>query len=264
MKAFLMHRDRDFDAGHPAPPNEEALTQDLELNTLLAAMAAGDQFLFEVAKRALLISLRDPEEIVYRQQVLTDCLENSSVVRDLYVLAGEAIKAEKSVWGGLYRDSPRHVLSTSVQKMELLVGFLKPLREMAVEHAAQFRSPGFTRFFAMLAEELDDEYFDVVESYLKELKFKRGMLFSAQLGAGNKGTEYMLRRPREQSWLGRVFDRSGYSFTIPTATRTASGRSVSWRTGRTTSSPTRSHSRLSTSSASSSCCESRSGSTSRA
>ena len=33
--------------------------------------------------------------------------------------------------------------------------------------------------------------------------------------AGNKGTAYTLRWPREQSLLGRVFDRSGYSFTIP-------------------------------------------------
>ncbi len=208
-----MHRDRDFGLAHDLPSNHEALAQDLELNTLLATMAAGDQFLLEVARRALLISLRDPEEILYRQQVLTDCLENASVVRDLYVLAGEAIKAEKTVWG-FHRDSPSRLLSNSVQKMELLVGFLKQLRELADRQAPRFRSPGFSRFFAMLAEELDDEYFNSVESYLKELRFKGGQLFSAQLGAGNKGKGYTLRRPRDQSWIGRVFDRSGYSFTI--------------------------------------------------
>ena len=31
MKAFLMHRDRDFDAGRDLPLNQAALTQDLEL-----------------------------------------------------------------------------------------------------------------------------------------------------------------------------------------------------------------------------------------
>ena len=41
------------------------------------------------------------------------------------------------------------------------------------------------------------------------------MLMSAQLTAGNKGKGYRLRRPREQGLLGRMFDRSGYSFTIP-------------------------------------------------
>lgn len=215
MKAFLMHRDRDFDLQRELPANEEALTQDLELNTLFATMAAGDAFLFEVAKRALLLSLRDPDEIVYRQQVVTDCLENASVLRELYVLAGEALQAEKSVWGGLSRDSPQRILSTSVQKMELLVGFLRRLREMTDQHAGGFGSPGFTRFFAMLAAELDEPYFELVEGQLKALKFKGGMRLSAQLTAGNKGTGYMLRRAREQSLLERMFDRSGYSFTIP-------------------------------------------------
>ena len=86
---------------------------------------------------------------------------------------------------------------------------------MADEHAARFSSPGFTRFFAMLGEELDEEYFSWSRDHLKTLKFKGGMLISAQLAAGNKGRAYTLRRPREQSLLGRVFDRSGYSFTVP-------------------------------------------------
>jgi DNA mismatch repair ATPase MutS len=210
-----MHRDRDFGLDHELPRNHEALIQDVELDTLIGVMAAGDQFLLEVAKRALLVSVRQPDEVVYRQQILTDCLNNASVARELYALAREAIKAEKSVWGGLYRDSPSRLLSTSVQKMELLLGFLKKLQTLADEHAVGFHSPGFTRFFAMLEEELDDQYFEVVERYLKELKFKGGLLFSAGLASGNKGRGYILRRIRDQGWLGRVFDRSGYSFTIP-------------------------------------------------
>ena len=101
MKAFLMHRDRDFDLERELPANEAALIQDLELETLLSTMAAGDRFMFEVARRALLLSLPDPEAIIYRQQVLADCLEQPTVVRELYALAGEALKAQKTVWWGL-------------------------------------------------------------------------------------------------------------------------------------------------------------------
>ena len=54
MKVFLMHPDRDFDLQRDLPPNETALTQDLELNTLFLAMANGDQFLFDMAKQAVL------------------------------------------------------------------------------------------------------------------------------------------------------------------------------------------------------------------
>jgi hypothetical protein len=215
VKAFLMHPDSDFELERELPANEVSLTQDLELSTLWSAMAAGDSFLFEVAKRAVLLSLRDPREIVYRQQVLTDCLENPSLVRELYALSGEALEAERKVWGGLLSDRPSSKLGTSVKKMELLVQSLRRLGEMADRHAASFRSPGFTRFFAMLAEELDEPYFELVEGQLNALKFSSGMLMSARLAAGNKGTAYTLRRPREQGLLERLLDRSGYSFTIP-------------------------------------------------
>jgi hypothetical protein len=214
MKAFLMQRDRDFDAQRALPSNEAVLTQDLELTTLLNAMAAGDPFLFEVARRALLLSLRDPDVIGYRQAVLRDCLDNQAIVRELYDLAGAAIMAQRSVWGSILRDSPRSMLGPSVQKMVLLVEFLRRLRELSVNHAAGFRSDGFRRFFAMIAEELDDEYFALIEGYLKELRFKGGPLLSARLAGGNRGTGYTLRRAPDQRFIARLLDRSGYGFTL--------------------------------------------------
>ena len=214
MKVFLMHPDRDFPVKAELPSHHEPLTADLELETLLGAMAAGDAFLHEVARRALLLGLRDPEEIRYRQQVLVDCLNNPELIRELYDLAGEAIGAQKRVWG-FVQDSPSTVLSRSVEKMAILLGYLRRLRALCDEHAAQVRSPAFTRFFAMLREELDEPYFAQVDEQLRELRFKNGKLLSARLGTGNRGAGYVLRHPREQGWLGRVFDRSGYSFTIP-------------------------------------------------
>jgi len=215
MKAFLMHPDRDFDVERRPPPNAHELIQDLELETLLSTMAAGDRFMFEVSRQALLLSLTAPEEISYRQQVVIDCLEQPAVVRDLYALAGEALAAQKAVWWALRNDSPRRTLATSVQKMELFIGYLRRLHAMSDEHGAKFKSPGFTRLFAVLREELDDAYLELVEQQLKALKFQGGMQISARLTAGNKGREYTLRRSREQGFLGRMFDRSGYSFTIP-------------------------------------------------
>ena len=81
MKAFLMHRDRDFDPTAPLPPNTDDLVQDLELDTLYDAMAGGDEFLRAVAQRAVVAGLTDPEEVLYRQDVLRDCLDHPEVVR---------------------------------------------------------------------------------------------------------------------------------------------------------------------------------------
>ena len=67
------------------------------------------------------------------------------------------------------------------------MGFLRRLREMADEHAAEFSSPGFTRFFAMLGESSSEDYLAEVEDHLRTLKFKGGMLISAQLGRRQQG-----------------------------------------------------------------------------
>jgi hypothetical protein len=216
MKAFLMHPDQDFDLQRDLPPHQDALTRDLELETLFAAMAGGDQFLYEVAKRAVLSSLKDPEAIRYRQQVLGDCLQQPAIIRELYGIAVEAIQRERKIWG-VFMNSPDTILHHSLQVLELFVGILKRLRTFTDNQAGTFRSEGFRRFFAMLAIELDDDYFTTVEAHLQELRFRRGVLLSAELGKGNKGTRYVLRRTPALSWKERLGlgTRSGYGFTIP-------------------------------------------------
>jgi DNA mismatch repair ATPase MutS len=219
MKAYLMYKDRDFDLKAPLPWNEQDLTQDLELNTLFNAMAGEDKFLFEVAKVAVLTGLKnDQETIRYRQAILNDCLKNSGLVREIYDLAVETIASEKTVWWGYYNKIPSSVLYRANELMQIFVRMLKKLRKFADDHASQFEAEGFTRFFTMLQKELDDEYLARVEDHLKRLKFDRGVLISADLGPGNKGYHYVLRKPNEvqQSWFDRIFGPRlpGYTYTI--------------------------------------------------
>ena len=217
MKVFLMHADQDFDRDQGVPPQVGELAQDLELGTLLRAMAAGDQFLFDVAKTAIFRGLTDPVAIVYRQHVLADCLAQPTVVRDLYNLAVTAVEGEKKVFYSLFsRDSPDVILHRSVQVLEFFAGLLKSLTKIADEHAGSFESEGFTRLFSMLSAELSEDYFSEVGGHLAELKFRRGTLISAGVGKGNKGISHVLRRLREQSWIERISPgaRTGYSFQV--------------------------------------------------
>ena len=95
MKAYLMYRNRDFDLKTSPPPFETALMQDLELDVLFSAMSGGDAFLLEVAKKAVLASLREPAAILYRQQILADCLKHPAVIREMYAITVEAIERER-------------------------------------------------------------------------------------------------------------------------------------------------------------------------
>jgi hypothetical protein len=217
MKVHLMHPDRDFALRSELSDHEQALVQDLELVTLWNAMAAGDSFVFEVSKAGLLDSLQQPDAIVYRQQALDDCIRQPEVIRELYALAVEAIQAQRQIWRALGRDHPDGVVRTSVQKLEVLVEYLKRLQHAADEHAAKFSSPAFRELFAMLARELDDEYLERLERHLAELKFPKGTLISARLGKRNKGTAYRLHVPRAHGLLERLGlgGGSAHSFSIP-------------------------------------------------
>ncbi|MHB8595697.1 MAG: MutS-related protein [Ktedonobacteraceae bacterium] len=225
MKAFLMYQDQDFDLQQKLPPNAQALIQDLELNTLFNAMALGDKFLFEVANKAILSSVTDLDTIRYRQNILRDCLNNASVVRDIYIIAVEAIASEKKHYLGLLSRYPDSILRRSIEVLQIFVDMLKKLRHIADEHAATFESEGFTAFFAMLNKELSDDYFASVQQHLRTLKFRDGVLMSAELGQGNKGTHYILRQPpdRKQNWMDRIFAEKPLTYNFSIADRDESG-----------------------------------------
>jgi DNA mismatch repair ATPase MutS len=217
MKAYLMHRSCDFDAQQKLPPIEKTLRQDLELDRLFAAMACGDEFLFEVARRAILTSLTDLDAIAYRQAILRDCLQQPDFVRNLYDLAVEAIQRERREYYGLFRNSPDAMLRRSRRVLEIFIDILIRLRKIVDERAHKFSSEGFTRLFTMLSDELDDQFFATAKDHLHQLGFHHGTLISAGLSTGDKGTQYVLHRARKQSWWARIGigDSSSYSFQIP-------------------------------------------------
>lgn len=218
MNVFLMHPNRDFAPTPKLPFNQKALTEDLELNVLFHAMAGRDEFLFEVAKKAIFSSLDSPDAIRYRQAILKDCLKNPAVVREIYSLPIEATDRKHRHWMGIFSRYPSGVLSGAVEMLEMFVSLLRKLKRIADEHAGEFESEGFRRFFAMIHSELTEEYFSIVEEHLKTLKFKRGILISAELGNGNEGTNYVLRKANHDSrdWVKRVFSRKSpiYSYTL--------------------------------------------------
>ncbi len=218
MKAFLLYRDQDFDWQRQLSPNTPALIQDLELNTLFNAMALGDKFLFEVAQKVTLNSITEVDTIRYRQRILQDCLKNASIVREIYAVAVEAIESENKNYLGLLSKYPSWILHRSIEVLQMFVGMLKKLRQLAENHANRFESEGFTAFFTMLKRELSDDYLASVQEHLRALRFPQGALISAELGQGNKGINYILRKPPEQkqSLIERIFTEKPptYGFTI--------------------------------------------------
>lgn len=219
MKVHLMFRDRDFDRTAAPLPLEPALVQDLALETLFAAMARGDKFLSETVPRGVLTAGLGVHAIRYRQDVLKDCVGHSTLVRQIYELAVETIELERKNYMGRSIHHPSFTLRRSIEVLEMMSGQLRRLRAIADRHAPLFRSEGCRTLFAMLQRELDDAYLALIADHLKRLRFPRGVLISAELGHGNKGVGYVLRKPHppQGTWLERLFASGppSHSWTLP-------------------------------------------------
>jgi len=219
MKVFLLYPDRDFDLSQELPPNTADLSQDLALNVLFKAMAQGDDFLLEVARRVVLTSLDRVDDIVYRQDILKDCLKHPDVVRQIYRIPLEFLERKRKQWLWISSrySNPGLILSSARQLLEASLDLLHRLRQIADENVGTFASPGFRRFFAMIQQNLDDEYLALVKKHVEALQFPHGVLSRVQLGRGNEGTYYLLCRPNDadRHWLSRILTKSPtYSFSL--------------------------------------------------
>jgi hypothetical protein len=229
MRAFLMHRDRDFDLQQTLPWNERALTQDLELDTLLRATAGNDEFLLGVARKALLSGLQnDVDTILYRQEVVKDCLKNPVVVKELYDLMVETIERSKKEWWGISSHYPSSMLYSSIDLLEFSLGMLRKLKDIAEEMASRFESEAFNALFAVLRKELSNEYLASIQNHLTGLKFRKGVLLSAELGEGNEGTNYMLRHAgrKEPNWFKRILSKGPPTYTFHIDERDQTGAQI--------------------------------------
>jgi hypothetical protein len=230
MKARLLHPDRDsdwrtplqaaaireaarnrrqirmqeFDRRAGLPWNDEALTADLGLATLFETMADGDDCVFEVSRRVVLGGVRgDPATIRHRQAILRDCLDRKAEVRELYAIAAEAADKQKRHYlGTVLARYPDSVLRYAAETMSDFLGSLRKLRLFADNHADRFTADGWKTLFETLRRELDDGFFSRAQHHLAQLGFRNGVLLTAGLGEGNKGGDYVLRRPpqRQDSW----------------------------------------------------------------
>jgi DNA mismatch repair ATPase MutS len=235
MKALLLFRNRDFDPHflqqerfrrepeinwhQQLPAHTRALVQDLELDTLLRAMGGDDEFLLEVVRRALLSGFQnDVDTVLYRQAALQDCLKNPEAALAFYNLTVEAIEISRKHSWGMSTHYPGSLLYNALDLLESLSVMLRKLRDLAAAQAGRFVSEAFRKLFATLAKELDDDYLLTIQRYLVDLKFRRGVLLSAELGDWNESTNYVLRlvRGKDPTWFQRLLGKKlpGYTFEL--------------------------------------------------
>jgi len=226
MKSFLLFADHDVDLEQKLVAFADDLHDDLGLDAVFQTMAGEDEFFADMARKVMLCAAKtDVKTILYRQQILQDCLKNTSEVKAFYQLCVTAIQKEKKSYFGIFARSPGSILHRSNEVLEMFAQKLKELRNLTHAHKDNFSSTGFIRLFADLQSELDEAYFGEINSHLKTLQFRNGTLVSADLGGAGKGKNYILRAPgrHKKGWLKSVFSAKAPYFTLTLHPRDEAG-----------------------------------------
>ncbi|MDN5796537.1 MAG: hypothetical protein L0H79_12385 [Intrasporangium sp.] len=218
MKPRLLFSDEGLNPLEPSTQSVD-LVRDRGLTPILDAMAADDPYLRDVAVRVLLADPLTPEQVVYRQEVLDDCLAQPDAIREVYALAGTAIDAKRRVHAWIPTNHPGAILRSSVAILRDQVDYLARLHAFAAQYREQFHSPGLTTLLDTIGRELDEAYLAQVRGYIHQLEFTGGVVLTARLGPGCTGVDYALREAASTPWWTRLGDirpnHHGYTYHLP-------------------------------------------------
>lgn len=195
LSPHLMYRDMDFDPESEVPWNSEQLIQDLGLGIILDAMAGDDREIRRISLRGLLMSMKNPEDIRFRQEVLKDCLENREAIRSILQVMRTSVKKAKEKLFWFSRNNPEFSLRDSVSMIRIYIAALTEIKEIAEKNYGEFNSTGFRNLFTVLREEFDDDYIQLLNEQLLNLTFPRGIKVSGSLGKENELTDFVLQKP---------------------------------------------------------------------
>lgn len=223
MKVFLLYPDKNFDMKKSLPTHWQDLSVDLGLDVILSSMSNSDKFLHDISSKVLSSFETDVDVLIYRREILKDCLNNVDVIKAMYQIPLTIKQRKRERWFGIFGPrTPSNILNGARNYLETLIDGLSELRKIVDEHHARFNSRGFRRFFEMVIEELTDEYLDSMRRHTEELKFSRGIWASVEVGEGCEGSNYALRYPRKKKWVEKILNR-GKTFTYQLHARDEAG-----------------------------------------
>ena len=193
---------------------EENLLKDLGLNIIIEEMSKGDELTKEIATQALIQPLTDQEEIIYRQEIVKDALENINLFKALNRLADDVIESKRKALFWIMNKKPSSVLFSNVRMLEILIDHLLELKRI-FENPGRVQSQGLKRLIEDTNKTLTQDYIDRLKQLIKVLEFRETMSFSAKLGIANRLSNFVLRLKEGKGSFLKIFSKDkGYSFTI--------------------------------------------------
>lgn len=133
-----------------------------------------DPFLAQAMKKVMCVPLNKKEEVLYRQEILKDCIRHEDFAGKLYVLASkvladwEKLGRKKSHTG--VRDTKAELI-TDIQVLRLLVSGMSEVKTLLLENLDGLSSRGFLTLYARINQEFSQDVQENLEKILNDLSF---------------------------------------------------------------------------------------------
>jgi len=189
MIVGLLYKDRDWGNDEPYF-DQESIIKDLDLRILfdmaskeiiwegeqrVREVMPSDRFLARTMEKIMMSPLHTEEEIVFRQDVLKDCMENPDFLMELYNFAGK-VKAE---WAALGRgtniksgalNSPGELIH-QIHIINLFCDSLGYLKRILAKMEENLHSEGFRLLQKRLEETFSEDYEGKIRDVMQDISF---------------------------------------------------------------------------------------------
>ena len=195
MNAHLLFKDRTLD---PVRVDERTVS-DLELACIIEHMAGSDPLIRDTMYTVFSTKniCSGPEEIQYRQDILSDFISHPDELNDLYHLVSRLVKMDQDTYLSTTHKKAKYMLDVAVKVMLSMQEPLSRLCRMAARLSTLCQSEGLKKLFDGLVFDFDQEKLSAMEKLMKELSPKEGITAVAVLNKHLRAGEYHPSRKEE-------------------------------------------------------------------
>ena len=186
MNAFLLFNDRVIEDSF----TDDRLKDHLELARRIESMALEegmgrpDPYIKETVSMVFSSGnlCRTKEDILYRQEILTDCIHNPEKIRRLYSLISRCIEANRDTYLSITHKKAKFMLDVSVKTLLAMEKILKEVFRCAREMLPLCHSEGLSRLLNDILLLFDPVHLDRMRSFAEDMSTKNGITSAATLG----------------------------------------------------------------------------------
>lgn len=188
MFVGLLYENKDWDSPEQYF-DRDSIIKDLGLETLfqmaskeiewngdtVRKIKEGDPEIAKNMEKVMMVPLQTKEEILYRQGVLKDCMENEEFIITLYQFAKQVLLEWKGLGRGIVvkttgLNSPGELVN-QIHVLNLFLDSLGLLKRLLAKYEGKLQSTGMKNLTARLREEFSEDYEARLRRVMEDIQF---------------------------------------------------------------------------------------------